>query len=262
MFHPTMLLLCSLNIDTFSCTDRIDYSFLTKDKEQIITKELGSLCSFLLSDNILLTNVNGYEIPMLTQFSNYKQITISKYTALVLQRLREAASVFKGLHTQSYDDISDDLLITKIEAIPNSIYSIVYNILSKESPNSRNNKVGIQKLNELRKKILLYRDKEVPSNDNKLLSKIYDLSSIGYWRTLLYHDYIKYYQDVPDAITPNTLEEIKCQLELLDIYGFVPPKQVVQAYASTEVNRKISVTIDDSVIDFLTKIVRSGGVEV
>ena len=263
MFHPTMLMLCTLNIDTFKCQDNVDYTYLQQSKEQILTREIDNLCDRLLSDEFLYSMHQGYEIAMTTQFVGDKQINISRYTAIVLTRLHEAAIFLKRNTIDSdYDDISDDIMISRIEAIPNSIYGIVYNLLANESAVARASKGGINKLNEIRKKILLYRDKNVADISPDFLQKINDISTIGFWRTLLYHDFLLYYDTEPTAVTEEVMEQIKTELESLEIFGFVPPKKVMEVYQTTTVSRKLSVSVDDFVLEFLTEIVRSGGVEV
>lgn len=263
MFHPTMLMLCTLNIDTFKCQDEVDYTYLQQSKEQILTREIDNLCDRMLSDEFLFSVQNGNEIAMTTQFIGTKQVKISTYTALILTRLREAAIFLKNnMSGSNYDDISDDIMISRIEAIPNSIYSIVYNILSNESAAARASKSGIHKLNEIRKKILLYRKKDSATISPTFLQKIKDISTVGFWRTLLYHDFLVYYNSEPTAVTEEVLQQIKQELESLEIYGFVPPQKVMDIYKSTSVSRKLSINVDDFVIEFLTEIVRSGGVEV
>lgn len=263
MFHPTMLMLCTINIDTFKCQDEVDYTYLQQSKEQILTREVDALCNRILSDEFLFTVCNGMEIAMTTQFVGTKQVKISRYTALILTRLKEAAQFLKKNMTGSeYDDISDDITISRIEAIPNSIYSTVYNILSNESAAARASKVGIRKLNEIRKKILLHKDKEAATISQGFLQKIKDISTVGFWRVLLYHDYLKVYDSMPAPITCETLNNIKRELQSLDIYGFVPPDKVVETYKTTSVSRKLNIQVDDFVISYLTEIVRSGGVEV
>ena len=263
MFHPTMLLLSTINIDEFVCKDTVDYTHLQRSKEEILRRELDTLCQRLLSDEFLFADIDGREVAMETQFSGVHQISISRETALVLTRLREAAKLMQNrFEGTSYDDLNDDVAISRLEAIPNSVYSTVYNILSRESAAARNAKTGIRKLNELRKKILLYRNKESVEISSDFVQKIEDISTVGFWRTLLYHDYLLVYRETPNRITTATMTRIKEDLELLDIYGFVPPSKMMEAYNSTSINRKVSVTIEDFVVDFLTEVVRSGGIEI
>lgn len=281
MIHPIMMLLGQINVQTFDYSDNIDLSFLPQEYERVIRQKTMELCNKLLDkqdissskipNSLTLLNTIDDDIDILfdmtgvastLQAVNRKQYEISQETALILTRLRAASLAYikKLSDAETFDDISSDIVLTKLEAMPQSVYSLVYDILSNETASLRNAKVGLTKLNELRNRILLYQDKEAVFSNEQVKQKLSTISTLGFWRTLIYHDYMNIYNKPPNEITVSTLQRIHDELNILGIPGFVPPNIVFESYANTMVQRKVNVMIQQSVIEFLTKVVKSGGV--
>ena len=138
----------------------------------------------------------------------------------------------------------------------------LYELLYQEKISAKAESKGIQKLAELLKKINLYNDKEDLDITGDILKKIDILSTMQFWRDLLSIEYMKCYAELPPVITLDTMNTIKQELKHFDIYGFVPPNKVYEAFHTVENYRKNTTHISEDVIDFLMKIVMSGGVRI
>lgn len=261
MFHPTTILFACYNINTSKFED-INISFLNEKDMNVINAEINRMESILSEDNIFYEDFNGIQVASTTQYTLTGQIDISKETALVLTKLAEACSFWKSNsnNLSLKEDISSDMLLTKIDAFPTSIYRIVYNLLYGEKVSGKGKSKGILKLNELLQKILMYNDQAQFDVTGDMLQKIEELSSMSFWRTLLSTEYMRCYSELPPDVTLNTMNTIKTELSYFDIYGFVPPNKVYDAFQSVAEYRKSTIHISEDIVDFLVKIVKSGGV--
>ena len=73
------------------------------------------------------------------------------------------------------------------------------------------------------------------------------------------HDYMTQNAAILEPLTESRLEQVKCELKELGLYGFVNPLQMYRDFAGARVNRKSVVNIDGEVLNFLSKVIRSGG---
>lgn len=263
MLHPTTILFACYNSNT-STFEHIDISFLNERDSNIINAEINRMASVLSEDNIFYEDMDGIQVASTTQYTLTGQIDISRETALVMTKLAQACSFWKTFSNKSpiKEDISSDMLLMKIDAFPSSVYRIVYDLLYGERISSKARSKGIQKLYELLKKINLYNNKEEAGITGDILHRIEKLSSMAFWRELLSIEYMRCYKELPPVITLDTMNTIKKELKHFDIYGFVPPNKVYEAFRTVEDYRKNTIHISDDIVDFLMKIVRSGGIRI
>lgn len=259
MFHPTTILFACYNMNTSAFED-INISFLSEKDRNVLNAEIDRLHSVLSEDNIFYEDFNGIKVASTTQYTLMGQVDISKETALILTKLAQACSFWKDNHNKLSikEDISSDMLLTKIDAFPTSIYRIVYNLLYGEKTTRKSK--GLLKLNELLQKIMVYNNQAQADITGDMLEKIEELSTMSFWRTLLSMEYMKCYSELPPNITINTMNTIKKELAYFDIHGFVPPNKVYDAFHTVMEYRKSTINISEDIVDFLSKIVRSGGI--
>ena len=264
MLHPTTILFASYNIKT-SKFENINISFLNERDINIINAEISKMAMILSEDNIFYENFDRISLASTTQYTLTGQITISRETAIVLTKLAEACSFWNKNNTAQLDegksdDLSSDMLLTKIDAFPSSIYRIVYNLLSEDKYTSSRQNKGLLKLNEVLQKIIAYNNQGQSHITGEMLNKINNLSSMHFWRLLLSKEYMKYYSELPPKITLDTMQTIKNELAHFNIHGFVPPDKVYQAFNSVTEYRKSTIHVSEEIIEFLFKIVKSGGI--
>lgn len=291
MVHPLMILFGTINFNTLEHEDLLDFSFMCNsdittmkakiheigEKTYPYVLDFPSIKSSVINKNILenydstkgkimYTEINNELVAFESQYINDNQIEILKETAILLTRIYRAY-VFWNKNTSSFMnfkkdenviDLSEDAILNKIENFPYSIYSIVYNILSstKELPIT----LALKRVDNIRKKLIQYQGQTKIDKSPYFQEKLNILSDMSFWKSLIYSDYLRIYMKNPPKLTLKKMDQISSELKLFGISGFNPPCDIDQSFSN--ISRKASIDVDDRIIIFLEKIVRSGGINI
>lgn len=263
MITPLMHILSCLN-EKWEVEPPVDILYLNRQDRGLIVSEAKRLGTLLRdSSNIWVgTSDTGLDVVQPTQIICGEPRNINPYTALLLTRvmscidtyLREVDSAVASVHEE---DLSTDAVVLRLEGSPRYIYLYVYNIMEMPSLTYEGK---IARLKELLLTIKTH--VAIESNDaenTRMLRRMELQSDLSYWQGMLMSDYVKYNGSVPPDFDAHTVEEIKSDLKNLGIYGFVNPLQMYQDFSTARVSRKVLVQVEDWVVDFLSKIVLSGG---
>lgn len=270
MITPLMHILSCLN-ESYEVEKPVDILYLNRVDRELIVGEARRLGKQLLNGEqfLVMPSDTGLEMVGTVQSIAGEARTISPFTALLLTKARQCFPVYlRELDSVSTevieDDLSTDAVVLRLEGNPKYVYYYVYNVMQTPSL-SYDGRIG--RLKELLYTIqshVVIRNESVTdggmtTQKKYLMSRLELQSHFQYWRGMLLSEYIRYYGVVPPEITEETLEVIKKELWDLGFYGFVNPLKMYLDFNNSRVSRKIEVTIEDWVIDFLTKIVLSGG---
>lgn len=270
MITPLMHILSCLD-KSYKLIAPLDIFYLNKSDRDLVVSEAKRLCDLILDDERYLSITSDTELPMLCSVQDIAGTAkqLHPYTVLLLMQIKSCAEHYlKESNMVDNDKVDDDLstdgVILRLEGNPNYIYYYVYSIMELPSLNYESK---IAKLAEL---LLTIRNHQVVidntnmGGDNKkaqeFLQRLDTQSKLDYWRVLLYNEYIKYYGTVPQEFDESLLNRVKLELWDLGFYGFVNPLQMYNEFNEARMTRKVSVEIDPKVVEFLTRIVSSGGV--
>ena len=158
------------------------------------------------------------------------------------------------------DDLSADAVVLRLEGNPRYVYIYVYNVMEMPALSYDD------KIKKLRDVLLTLKSRSVVKDselrNDRLLQRLELHSMQNYWAGMLMSDYITYYGTIPPAFEEETIEVLRKELSDLGFYGFVNPLQMYEEFTHSRVARKVNVTVEEFVIEFLTKVVLSGGANV
>jgi len=262
MITPLMLILSCIN-DQYNYDTPVDISFLNREDRVTINSEANRL-GILASDSLHIlttTGINGEEIADSVQMVNEAVIDIHPGTAMMLTRIKESFSVWKKskllLHDHETDkDLSIDNVIMHLEGNPWYIYSYVYQTMENRSSDYD---AKMAKILELYTTIIsnnVIRTQD--GMDSEMIRRLTLQSTQQFWSGLIEVDLMRHMGMVCE-ITPNLLSQIKQELSSLGFYGFVNPLKMYLDFSGSRVWRKTDINIAPEVLEFLTKVVRSGG---
>ena len=266
MITPLMHILSCLD-EKYEVEAPADILYLSRYDRELIIQEAKRLGSFFSDENKIWISESptGKKMVSDIQVIVGKSQSLNPYTALLLTRvwkcfatyLREVDIVSPDT---SNDDLSTDAVVLRLEGNPRYVYVYIYNTM--ETP-SLSYDAKIAKLHELLMTIRSHSVvRDLTSRDAKLLSRMELHSMLSFWKEMLISDYIEMYGEEPPPFTEETIETIRSEMTNLGFYGFVNPLEMYQQFNSSRVARKVEINIDEEVVDFLVKVVRSGGVSV
>ena len=103
----------------------------------------------------------------------------------------------------------------------------------------------------------------IGGEDTQFLLNRFELHSTSqFWCSMLTADLMAHGGGIVSPVTEKDLEVAKKELRDLGFYGFVNPYKMYTEFVSSRVNRKLDVNVQPEVIEFLRKVVKSGGISV
>lgn len=263
MITPLMHILSCLDKD-YNITAPASILYLNAKDRQLISSEAKRLCKFVLDENKIFMTDSDFGDHVVSEYQQCvnDMITVDRYTALLLTRIRQCAEAYlKGVEVAEEaiedDDLSADITILRLEGNPNYMYAFVFNTMRLPG-------IGydakIAKIAEVLETINQHAmTAQTTAVLDKNASRLEAQSDLAYWKGLLTADFVRIYGGKVPRFDMDTLENIKKELRSLGLYGFVNPLAMYTEFVSSRVSRKTSANISDSVIAFLTNIVLSGG---
>ena len=263
MITPFMHILSCIN-EKYEMDAPVDILYLGRRDRDLIISEAKRLGSIFSNESKIWIENAGQENEYVSEYQAVagKAVTLNRYTALLLTRLLKCYRVyfkeFNIVVAEMLDeDLSEDAVILRLEGNPFFIYTYVFKVMRTASLNYD---AKIAKLSELLMTIKAHSVVEQDGfYDSRLRSRLVLHSQLSFWKGMLMSDYIQIYGEVPESFTEDTIKVIRKELLDLGFYGFVNPLDMYWRFNSSRVTRKINVSVDDSVVDFLTKVVKSGG---
>ena len=263
MITPLMHILSCLD-EKYQVGPPVDILYLGKTDRELIIHEARRLGVILNDADKIMCSVSdtGLEMVAPQQEIAGSLKSINPYTGLLLTRVRSCLATYnRELDTVApdvaEDDLSTDAVVLRLEG--NARYAFVYVYKIMETP-ALSYDAKIAKLREL---LLTIKSHSVVENnelkDGNLKRRLELHSMFNYWKGMLMSDYIRYYGVEAPTFDETTLKVMKSELNDLGFYGFVNPLAMYQEFNNSRVARKVEVNIDDSVVEYLSKIVLSGG---
>lgn len=267
MITPLMHILSCLNED-YVIEEPVDIFYLNKVNRDFIIDEARRLGSYFSDDNKLwiTDSITGRRMVSDVQVISGFSRELNPYTALLLTRVWKCFEKYQyevnvsSTDTNVTEDLSTDAIVLRLEGNPKYIYVHVYNIMETPSLSYDTKIARLADLLTIIRGHSVIKDTQV--GNARLLKRIELQSNLNYWKGMLFSDYIEMYGITPPNFSEDTISTICDELTDLGFYGFVNPLEMYQQFSSACVSRKIEVSISEEVIDFLTKIVLSGGATV
>lgn len=265
MVEPLMLLLSCLNKD-YMYDHPVDIMYLSRDDRTYCLREADRLGRLSLS-LLMGEDMFGHEVVDDAQLlGSSSMIEISPATRALLTRLRECYKVFVKYNAnaaheeEASSDLGMDTVILRLEANPKFVYIYVYSVMENKRIDY-SAKISI--LAELYNVIVGHSQLTVGDEKTQFLLQRFELqSSWQFWSRMLTGDIMSHTGAVCAPVTKEDLATVKRELRDLGFYGFVNPLKMYMEFVGARINRKLDINISTDVIDFLRKVVRSGGVDV
>lgn len=267
MITPLMHILSCYD-EHYTVGNPVDILYLSKSDRELIVGEAKRLCNLILDETkfLKMPTDTGRHVMCTTQSLANNVFAISPFTALLLQRIQECATAYLNrvdlTDTSVEDDLSTDAIVLKMEGNPRYVYYYVYTVMQLPALTYE---AKINRLNELLQTLQTHvssDSKDVKDTEDKkdFYNRLSLHSKVEYWRGMLLSDYIYYYGVVPPEFDEKTMETLYKELRDLGFYGFVNPLQMYLEFNNSRVNRKVDIDVEDWVLEFLSKVVLSGGV--
>lgn len=245
----------------------VDVLYLSRSDRELVIQEAERLGSLFNDENkVWITDSPcGRKMVSEIQVVAGKSVTLNPYTALLLTRVWQCFPMYtKEINAvpadAAEDDLSADAVVLRLEGNPRYVYIYVYNVMEMPALSYDD------KIKKLRDVLLTLKSRSVVKDselrNDRLLQRLELHSMQNYWAGMLMSDYITYYGTIPPAFEEETIEVLRKELSDLGFYGFVNPLQMYEEFTHSRVARKVNVTVEEFVIEFLTKVVLSGGANV
>ena len=262
MVTPLMLLMSSIN-EKFEFDKPVDTMYLSRSDRDLVVSEADRLGRMSKDDSIILTteDVFGNTIVDTAQAVNGRIVEISLATAMILTRIREAHDVYSNVGVnESADidgsDLGTDSVIMRIEGNPHFVYTYVYNLMTSTGIDYT---AKINKIAELYTSIITHLGvSHDDASTRKLVERFSLQSNVQFWQELIMSDMLKHGY-TGNVVSAGDIKTVKDELRSLGFYGFVNPLKMYLDFSGARVTRKVDVNVDENVVAFLEKIVKSGG---
>lgn len=268
MVQPLMLLLSSITKD-FTYDHPVDIMYMNRSDRTTVLHEADRLGRLACNDDLILMGEDIYGNPIVDdgQISGgTKIVQISPATQMLLTRIREAYGVFRKYSASSGDadsestDLGADSVILRLEGNPRFVYVYVYSIMESKGLEYT---TKIRKIAEVYNAIVGHSQLTIGGEDTQFLLNRFELHSTSqFWCSMLTADLMAHGGGIVSPVTEKDLEVAKKELRDLGFYGFVNPYKMYTEFVSSRVNRKLDVNVQPEVIEFLRKVVKSGGISV
>lgn len=269
MITPLMLLLSSIN-QQYENDSPVDTTYLNRSDRKLILEEADRLGRMATDENIIMMVHDRFGVQMAdtAQVMDDHVVDISLATAMMLTRIATSYEVFKksvsSMDVRSKgeeaddDDLGTDSVILLLEGNPRYVYSYVYNLMITRGVNYS---AKIMKIVELYTSIISHMDMTISVEGNQNTASRLELqSTYQFWQGLILSEMLKHGL-TGNTVTFEDIHTVKQELSALGFYGFVNPYKMFMDFSGSRISRKVGVNIDPEVVDFLEKIVRSGGVQ-
>lgn len=264
MITPLMHILSCLD-EKYQVGPPVDILYLGRTDRELIISEARRIGNIFDDADKIMFSMSDTGLEMVAQHQEIAGSlkAISPYTSLLLTRLRECLPTYKReLDTVApdvaEDDLSTDAVVLRLEGNARYVYVYVYKIMETQAALTYDAKIA-----KIRELLLTIKSHSIVENndlkDGHLKRRLELHSMFNYWKSMLMSDYIRYYGTEPPVFDEVVLKTMKAELNDLGFYGFVNPLVMYQEFNNSRVARKVEVNIDDSVVDYLTKVVLSGG---
>ena len=262
MLTPLMLLLSSIN-EKYEFDSPVNTMYLSRSDRELVVSEADRLGRMSKDDNLVLCteDVYGNVVVDTAQAVNGRIVEISLATAMLLTRVRQAHDVFSnvGINESTEIDSSDlgtDSVIMRIEGNPHFVYTYVHSLMTSTGIDY---KAKVGKIAELYTSIITHLGvSQDDSNTKVLLDRLSLHSNVQFWQQLLMSDMLKHGY-TGNIVTSEDIKTVKRELLSMGFYGFVNPLKMYLDFSGARVMRKVDVNVDENVVTFLEKIVKSGG---
>lgn len=267
MTTPLMLLLSSIT-PSLGYDHPVDTMYMNRNDRALLMREAIRLGKMAMDDTQILLDKDAFddEVCDTSQIINSEVIDVSPATAIILTRLRECYKVFCRVsqmneeEEKSVHDLDTDSVILHLEGNPRYIYTYVYNTMENRGLDYD---TRVLRLAELYNTLVgVTSDTAFDAKQSFLVNRFQMMGELSFWQRLVYHDYMHQRLAAPKPLTLNDLERVKQELKGMGFYGFVNPWVMYSEFANSRVNRKVELNISSDVIEFLRKVVLSGGVSV
>ena len=265
MITPLMLLLSCIN-EEYHYDHLVDISYLNKADRNLIMREAIRLGKRACDEDlILMTEDNfGNKVVDTVQVVDDSVISITPYTAALLTRIQKcythALSVLSKTQLEDGDSVSEDVntVVLRLEGNSNYIYTYVLDVMDSKSLSYS---VKMQKLTDVYTAISKTDAVETVA-DSFLLQRLHLQSTEEFWERLLLLDVITRGDVAMHSVDSSTLETVKAELKNLGFYGFVNPEAMYLEFTGSRISNKTVYSVETYVIDFLRKVLLSGGCSV
>lgn len=265
MITPLMLVLSCID-ENFNYTAPVDIMYLSRSDRALLQNEVARLKTIVFDDNTIITTEDrtGKQVCDTVQVINGAVVEVLPETAIMLTRIRECIMHYTSMNheeTGEEDTLDEDAAVLRLEGNPKYIYIHTHEIM--ENPSLDYN-AKIMKLASLYSVLIGYSEMgdATPKKTAYSMKRMELQSTLEFWQRLVLHDYMSQNADCTTPMTQETVTKVKQELRALGLYGFVNPLQMYRDFADARVSRKVSVNVDPEVIEFLSKVIRSGGVAV
>lgn len=269
MVEPLMLLLSSITKD-YTYDHPVDIMYLSRSDRTTILREADRLGRLVSDSNRIMMGEDIFGDAIVDDgqiLGGTKLIKISPATQMLLTRLQACYKVFAkwnanaATEEETSSDLGMDTVILRLEGNPKFVYIYVYSVMESKGIEYS---AKIAKIAEVYNAIVGHSQVSLGEEKIQFLLNRFELqSSWQFWSRMLTADAMAHSGgSITAPITQEDLEVMKTELRDLGFYGFVNPYKMYTEFAGARVNRKLDVNVGPEVVDFLRKVVRSGGVEV
>lgn len=268
MVQPLMLLLSSITKD-FTYDHPVDIMYMNRSDRTTVFHEADRLGRLAYNEDVIIMGEDIYGNPIVDDgqvIGGTKMVQISQPTQMILTRIREAYKVFKRYSTASNEedrdstDLGADSVILRLEGNPRFVYVYVYSIMESKGLEYT---TKIRKISEVYNAIVGHSQVSVGGENTQFLLNRFELQSTSqFWCSMLTADIMAHSGGIVSPVTPEDLKVVKKELRDLGFYGFTNPYKMYTEFISSRVNRKLDINVQPEVVEFLRKVVRSGGISV
>lgn len=268
MVEPLMLLLSSINKD-YGYDHPVDIMYMSRSDRTTVMREADRLGRLACNSDVIFMGEDTFGNPIVDDgqvVGGSRMIKISPATQMLLMRIQEAYKVFRKYNAHSGDvetessDLGADSVILRLEGNPKFVYIYVYSVMESKGLGYAT-KIG--KIAEVYNAIVGHTQLSIGEENIQFLLNRFELQSTEqFWCNMLTSDLMSHNGGLAEPITAADLEVSKKELKDLGFYGFVNPYKMYMDFSNSRVNRKLDVNVRPEVIEFLRKVVRSGGVDV
>ena len=225
--------------------------------------------------------VNGCRVVSPYQYKPGTAITLEPCTIALMTRIFNACLALRKqewhmkkfgtgslIETLSAEVIDLDTELLYLEGRSEHIYSFICRAMQAakaiEPDANRAYHNGLMKIKELRQRIY-DRNNGQPGLEDKLSGnpnqqRMHEQANEAFWTIMLTKDWLSYGFELDKPFDKKDLEQAKQQLTEFGIFGFVNPVKTFNDFNSAVLRHKVAVDIKPETIEFLDKVLRSGGV--
>lgn len=266
MITPLNYLLSGYN-ESFEYDSPVDIkTYMNDDDYKFVIVETDALIHRLRANISMGTDALGEEMVDRLQLVNSEVKEIDVYSALLLNRALLAAKRYEqeGQRKEEPDQVlnlENNNIVMRIEGNKYYVYTFVYAVMTDKALQFDKKIQKIAHILELVENYgeHSYGDASVEDEQNLRVDRLKLLSNSSYWMNMLTLDHLKHFGTPGPAFKEDTLRVVRSELKEMGFPGFVNPIKMYYDFVSARVKRKTEVNVDNEVLTFLKRVVRSGG---